>query len=293
MTSREPASPIAWANFLIKLWGGDRFPVGVNEIALEYSKRYPDPIRNVAPAPVGHGFEGALYPLPKSSQWAILYNPAIDTPGRINFTLGHELGHYLNHRRLRTSGFECSAQGVLGHDPDAAYRRLEQEADVFASYLLMPINDFRAQVAGQPMTLDLLKHCADRYEVSFTAAALKWIEFTDERAALVYARDGFVLWGRRSDEAKKSGVFYPTGTELPPQSLAAQGPGLASGPAGVDLAPGVWRPSEPVREMTIFADRYDATISLLVFPKERVFDHGWRDEAVEDALDRFDRRGLR
>ncbi|WP_026607558.1 ImmA/IrrE family metallo-endopeptidase [Methylocapsa acidiphila] len=288
---REPTSPIAWANFLVTVWG-DRFPVDVRTIALEYSKRFPDPIRDVKAAPVGQAFEGALFPLPKSGEWAILYNPEVDVLGRINFTLGHELGHYLNHRHLRAMGFQCSAQAVLGFDADAAARRLEKEADEFASYLLMPITDYRAQIADQIMTLDLLGHCADRYRVSFTAAALKWIQFTEERAVLIYARDGNVLWGRRSDAAKKSGVFFETGMELPGGSLAALGPAAQPGPVGVELGPGVWRRFEPVREMTIFADRYDATISLLILPRKPVFNTGFGEEAVADVLNRFVGRGL-
>ncbi|MGH6847844.1 MAG: ImmA/IrrE family metallo-endopeptidase [Methylocella sp.] len=53
-----------------------------------------------------------------------MYNPHIRQPGRINFTLGHELGHYLNHRYLKADGFECSDQAVLGYDVDAHRRKL-------------------------------------------------------------------------------------------------------------------------------------------------------------------------
>ena len=104
---RDPTSPIAWANFLVRAWG-PRFPINVRTIALDYSKRFADPIAKIAEAEID-SFEGALYPLKKSGRWAILYNPTITSPGRINFTLGHELGHYLNHRdRARATGFQCS-----------------------------------------------------------------------------------------------------------------------------------------------------------------------------------------
>jgi hypothetical protein len=48
----------------------------------------------------------------------------------------------------------------------------------------MPIDDFRRQLAGQNIAIDI-------YDVSLTAAILKWLEFTGERAVLVIARDGF------------------------------------------------------------------------------------------------------
>ncbi|RJY06918.1 ImmA/IrrE family metallo-endopeptidase [Aurantiacibacter aquimixticola] len=137
----EPTRPKAWANFLGRLWGA-RFPVDVRQIALEYSSRYPDRIKKIQEFA---DFEGALFPLPKSGQWAILYNPDAP-PGRINFTIGHELGHYLVHRAAEPQGFQCGEKQVLGYDRDADRRRIEQEADEFASYLLMPMDDFRGQV---------------------------------------------------------------------------------------------------------------------------------------------------
>jgi hypothetical protein len=287
MSSRDPTSPIAWANLLVRAWGA-RYPVDVRAIALDYSKRFDDPIIKVAEAAV-ETFEGALYPLNKTKGWAILYNPTIRVFGRMNFTLAHEFGHYLNHR-ARVQRFECSQQRVLGYDRDVQMRKLETEADQFASYLLMPLDDFRAQLRGRAMTLDLLNHCADRYGVSRTAAALKWISFTEERAVLVVGRDGFVLWARSSDPAFKSGVYYKSGTPLPAASVAAR-PGMIErddAAAGVDLPEGTWRPDEPVREMTVFADRYDLTISLLLLRRETPFrlraGLGDDDEEVEEDL---------
>jgi hypothetical protein len=285
----EPKSPKAWANFLVTAWG-ERLPIKVKIIALEYSNRFPDPLKDIVPASVGAAFEGALYPLRNSGKWAILYNPHIREPGRINFTLGHEFGHYLNHRSLQPDGFECSDQAVLGYDLDAHRRKLEQEADEFASYLLMPMNDYRAQIRGQQMTLDLLSHCANRYEVSATAAALKWLRFTEDRAVLLYARDGHVLWGQRSDPAKKMGIYFPAGMELPAASIAARRPAAQSTPAGVELAEGIWSPTERVREMSIFADHYHATISLLVWPKvPPPIRFGTGEQHVEDTFDRLKR----
>ncbi len=89
----------------------------------------------------------------------------ITSAGRINFTLAHELGHYLVHRALNPNGFKCGQERVLGLDRDATRRKIEQEADAFASYLLMPMNDYRAQVGGDDMTLELLHQCANRYGV--------------------------------------------------------------------------------------------------------------------------------
>lgn len=284
---KEPTTPQSWANLLSQAWG-PRYPIEIERIALEYSNRFEDPIRKIAKADIDT-FEGALFPLPKKGGWAILYNPTICSSGRINFTLAHELGHYLLHRARNPAGFRCGQPQVLGFDPNAERRRIEQEADQFASYLLMPMDDYRKQINQQRMTLDLLRHCADRYDVSLTAAALKWLEFTPDCAALVVARDDFVLWCWRSEAARKARIYYPKGMGLPPTSLAMQ-PNLAKATtsSGLDLASGVWS-ARPCREMAIFTDRYDLTISLVVFEDSKAMSSEWMEEEVEDTFDHLTR----
>lgn len=236
-------------------------------------------------------FEGALAPLPKSGKWAILYNPNIVSAGRINFTLAHELGHYFVHRQLSPAGFECGEKQVLGVDRDMERRRIEQEADAFASYLLMPMNDYRDQIGRNDMTLELLRQCADRYGVSMTAAAIKWLDITPKCAALVVATNGFVLWCWRSTSAKKRRIYFPSGMELPAASLAAQ-PGLAlpNSHRGRVLDRSVWGSTTDVREMAIFADRYEMTISLLVFDEDEAVSVPSDGEIEEeDTFDKFTR----
>ena len=288
----NPTQPKAWAILLTQLWG-PRFPVEVSTIALDYTRqRFPDFIKKVAPAEVDH-FEGALMPLQKSGTWVILYNPGIVSPGRINFTLAHELGHYFAHRALRPAGFECGQKEVLGVDRAAAYRKIEREADAFASYLLMPLGDYRAQVGQADMTLELLRHCAERYGVSMTAAAIKWLDHTPRCAALVVATNGFVLWCWRSASARKQRIYFEAGMELPSASLAVQ-PGMAllHADRGIRLDRTVWGTPSDVREMAIVADQYEMTISLLILDDVEGDDDG--DEPTEeDTVDFFNRAAAR
>lgn len=50
---------------------------------------------------------------------------------------------------------------MIGWDREDQARKMD--ANQFASYLLMPIDDFPRQIAGQAINLDLLARCADRY----------------------------------------------------------------------------------------------------------------------------------
>jgi hypothetical protein len=153
----------------------------------------------------------------------------------------------------------------------------------------MPFDDYRAQVAGVEMSGALLTHVTDRYGVSLTAAVRRWIEFTDTRAAMVMARDGFALWGRASKAAYDSGIFVRSGMEVPENSLAGMGRGgsLAATGRPVGLPAGVWtfaRGTEPVRELTIISERLGVSLSILLFAKAG----GYQLEEDDEPWDSYD-----
>lgn len=211
------------------------------------------------------GFDGALLPAPSGQKgWGILYNSSIRSRGRINFTLAHEFGHYLIHRLVYPNGMRCSQQDVVRWD--AEYKQVEQEANTFASYLLMPLDDFRRQLDPRTIaTFDHLSHCAEHYEVSLVAATLRWLLYTERRAVLVVSRDGYVLWARSSQPAFKSGAYIRTsGPPVPlhEASVAAHPDAYPDARLGVNLPAGVWFP-EPCQEMSLISESYDFTLSLI------------------------------
>ncbi len=285
-------SPVRWAIDLSVVLnaalGPDRFPVNVPQLALDYSKaRFPqDAILRVAGDNLP-GFDGALMKAPNGKPgWGIFYNSAFKSKGRINFTLAHELGHYLLHRQAYPEGFACSSEDVVRWDSE--YGQVEHQANVFAANLLMPLDDYRRQIPPRErVDLEMLSACAERYQVSLIAATLRWIGYTARRALLVCSRDGYILWARSSANALKTGAFFRTSQgpiEIPPFSHAATPDGLVDGRTGIKHDAGVWF-REPVREMTIFSEQYDFVISLLTL--EDV--HGYQvvEEEVEDTYDRF------
>jgi hypothetical protein len=172
-----------------------------------------DPITQVQAANI-KGFDGALFPGDGRKEWLLLYNEAVSSPGRVRFTQAHELGHYILHRQLRES-FQCSDADMLNWSKDD--KDIEGQADLFASYLLMPLDDYRKQVTAT-VDLDLLGHCADRYGVSLTAAILKWLQYTDEKAVLVMSNDGFINWAWSSEPAAKAGAFFRTRNNVIPSA---------------------------------------------------------------------------
>ncbi len=272
-----PTTPEGWAIHLSKLvrafhdaHGSPRFPIKVADIAKEYSRNvFPEaPITKVDGLDLSRQFEGMLMPIEsKAGEWGILYNSSIKSKGRINFTLAHELGHYLLHRQLSPEGIRCSSRDMGNWRSE--HGQIEAQANTFASFLLMPLDDFRQQVSGQKIDVVLMRHLSDRYEVSITAAILKWLGITDRRAMIVVGRDGFIDWAWSSDRLLKSGIYYAARQqtiELPSQSLAALRVDEESAKAGVMHKKGVWRGDEDVHEMTVFAPKNEMTISLLLYP---------------------------
>lgn len=268
--SRE-LSPKRWAYDLTAILNAtykeDRFPVKVRKLALDYSHhRFPeDPITDVLGDTLP-GFEGALFPAASGKNgWGIIFNSAIRSAGRINFTLAHEFGHYLLHRLKYPDGITCGEQDMAAWDSD--YRQVESQANDFAANLLMPFDDFRRQIDVRTKPdLDALGMCAERYDVSFMASTLRWLQYTERRSVLVVSRDGFILWARSSAPALRTGAFFRTANRppitVPTQSLAAQRH-LVDGTKGIaELDAGTWL-KEPCQELVLFSEQYDCTISLL------------------------------
>jgi len=250
--------------------GIDRFPLNVPRVALEAAKIFgwSDPITKIQAADI-KGFEGALFSNDNRTEWLLLYNDNITSAGRIRFTQAHELGHYVLHRASR-DGFQCGDSDVLGWPGDDA--SLETQADIFASYLLMPMNDFRQQT-NSGIDLNILSSCAERYGVSLTAAVLKWLQFTEEKAVLIMSKSGFMDWAWSSDAAWKAGAFFRTRgnvIEVPRETLAAN-ISVRVEREGRELPIATWfqhaEKDMTLREMKVSMDQLDYTLTLLILPR--------------------------
>lgn len=296
MTKIERKSPIAEANRLshmlnvVRKIEQDRFPVDVKELALDYSHQcFPEaPITRILGDDLP-GFEGMLAPNASQSKWQIVFNNQVRSPGRIRFTQAHEFGHYLLHRFLQQR-FECTELDMC--EWDSKEKRLESEADEFASYLLMPLDDYRRQTLGTRISFDLLSHCADRYGVSLTAAVLKWIDVAPERAILVAVRSNHLLWARSNRGAFRSGRYFATRKHTTPVPRSSCLHSANASLQDVHSVPArCWFPKEPadmsMTEMRFSIEPYDYTLGLLLMP-----DAEWRPQSLEDdellvPVDRF------
>ena len=99
------------------------------------------------------GFEGALIRASDLLLGAIVVRESIRRSGRKNFTIAHEIGHFVLPGHDRAS-LACTAADVANWASDAkAFRR---EVDEFGAELLIPAAVVKRIIKGVPPSLELL-----------------------------------------------------------------------------------------------------------------------------------------
>ena len=117
------------------------------------------------------------------------------------FTLAHELGHYfLPHHRLALMRGTMQPHGSINYLIDNKSWKIEREADRYASTLLMPGSSFKDFVSGRKFDFQLLLDIADVFQVSLSAAALRFVEIGNHPIMVVYGVDKKIRWARKSDD---------------------------------------------------------------------------------------------
>lgn len=119
--------------------------------------------------------------------------------GRERFSVAHELGHYyIPTHRDRPTGW-CGGDDLVALPRSG--RQYEWEANDFAAELLMPRSLFLADARERdPAFEDICELTSPAmYDVSVTAAAIRYVEVTSEACALVCARAGTIEWVSKSE----------------------------------------------------------------------------------------------
>jgi len=288
MTNSNIIKPIPQANQLVKIWrnyGNNTYPINVKNIIDGFVNQKFSNEKLTIYSQKLDSIEGALIKSENSNEWSLLYNSNIVNTGRQNFTIAHELGHYLCHRSLQNS-FNCGDKEFYQSSLE-----LEKDANIFASYLLMPIDDFKVEIEGQIIDFDIFKHCADKYQTSLIATIIKWLEFTTEYGVFIVSVDDFVLWSRSSNSIYKKGIYFKSGTELPKESFVVQKKDYTFLENHI-LKSGVWNAKYPVKEFSFHSESYDKTFTLLIYQdiEDGYFD---KEEEQEDCTTYFNRFSTR
>lgn len=128
------------------------------------------------------------------------------------FTLAHELGHYFipSHRVGLMRG-DLKPHGSISYLTDLSSWQIERDADSFASSLLMPSRSVQDVIKGRPFGFHLIEEIATKFQVSKSAAALRFAQIGNYPIMIVYAIDGKIRWVKRSEDFPFVRLRYGSG----------------------------------------------------------------------------------
>lgn len=183
--------------------------------------------------------------------------------GRQRFAIAHEIGHWELHAD-RTQVFLCTAEDMRDYQSSPE----EIEANIFASELLMPMRMMLPKYRTMAPGLAVPEDIAGRFDVSLTAATLRYVTKFNLPLMVVFSGNGRVNWWRRNDDQMEY-LFLEQAQALSAESRAAQaavGEGSDSNPVPVPWA--AWFPHLPERSGQLYEqarrfDTYDVVMSLL------------------------------
>ncbi len=166
-------------------------------------------------------FDGMTCYEPEQDKFFIHINTArhnSENNAKGRFTFAHELGHYFidDHRRALEKGI--MKPHIHYYEPFGKNEEwlIEREADDFAANLLMPMRHFKSEFVGRDLSGELIKSVSDKYIVSFSACALRYMKLDLTPVMLVFAKEGKVKWQMRSADFPFFRLKY--GTDKVPEN---------------------------------------------------------------------------
>ncbi|MFT8897979.1 MAG: ImmA/IrrE family metallo-endopeptidase [Acetobacter sp.] len=162
------------------------------------------------------GVSGML--LRHGDAFGIVYATHIDSLGFQRFSIAHELGHYLLPGHPEQLFGEENTQhishaGMISTDP------YEQEADQFASAILMPTQIIKSILRRTAEGMEAVIMIARTCEVSIEAAAIRYIQKTEIPAAAIISTNGRIDYAFLSKEMLEfSDLAWPRKGESVPAS---------------------------------------------------------------------------
>lgn len=208
-------NPVKLANAVIDGIPDISLPIPIRDIATALD------IIEIKPITVS-GFEGGLVAPDDKSSGCILINEN-NSPRRQRFTIGHELGHYLNpwHTSSDGKGFMCSSKDMVAaqYKPNESRQRMEVEANQFSAELLMPAKFLRVDIKRlKSPEIEHIVSLSDKYDVSKESMGRRYIEFQDEPCALIFSKNGKVSYTVKDQDFPQLDV-WTSGDLIPTKTL--------------------------------------------------------------------------
>jgi len=213
----------------------------------------------------------------------ISVSTSINNLHRKRFSVAHELGHLELHR-YRSPLALCLSDDLNDWRMQPSGENLESEANSFASALLLPERFFAHLCADRSPSLDYISKLGEDFNVSLTATSLRWLQFSDDAAAIVFSKDGHIKWFHESALFKETredlDFFIDVRSRLDPASLASyffRGYDIPKRqgkiPVETWFTPGKYSPGATIIEHSIAMPKYNSVLTLL-----------WIDDDIDDEI---------
>ncbi|MFT3695705.1 MAG: ImmA/IrrE family metallo-endopeptidase [Kofleriaceae bacterium] len=181
----------------------------------------------------------------------IIISKRIVGVGAIRFCIAHEIGHLLLKHYSQGDDLGRAFKRQRTCEPLTSNgSEIERDACVFATECLMPAPLATPMCQVAPITFEPVRALSSAFATSLQASAMRYVELTSERCAVVYMHRRRVLW------AKKSAGFtawIPDGRAVEPNSAAADYFDDGSLEASRVLPAATWFPREKVtRDATVY-----------------------------------------
>jgi len=134
------------------------------------------------------GSEGRI--LIKGDSAVITVDSNINYESRKNWVIAHEIGHFCLHKNVVPlfSDTYKTLSDWFQKGPQ------EQQANDFASELLMPSPLFKQRVVGKKLDINLIQDTAQYFNVSLTATFLKYRFLGDFPVMIIFIENGLIKW---------------------------------------------------------------------------------------------------
>jgi Zn-dependent peptidase ImmA (M78 family) len=193
---------------------------------------------------------------------------------RGHFTLAHEFGHFfIDEHRLGLKYGNLSPHPSfhsLNNQP-----LIEEEADYFASCLLLPKNIFEKLVLPRKFSFETLRYISDSCQVSILCSLIRFAEIGNHEIFAIISKNNIAKWFVPSHDFPHWKSRFKIGDTLPPTTVAGEYFTMADKKiTGVeDLSADDWflvpendkRAKRKMHEQCFYSDSYDYVISLLWF----------------------------
>jgi Zn-dependent peptidase ImmA (M78 family) len=132
------------------------------------------------------GHVGRIY---KDEEGGIItIDSKIKEAGRKNFTVAHEVGHYMLEKERERY---CSNEDLMTYEDKKYY---EREANIFAAELLMPVEWVREYVKWKDDAIETFEEAARMFGTTLSSMSLRYAECGKYPIAVIFTQDGRVKW---------------------------------------------------------------------------------------------------